>query len=41
MSLGLSLLVCDGDQPFAVVVDGVHGDDLAAAVTLARLVLNG
>ena len=37
----MSLIVCDGDQPFAVLVDGVQGDDLAAAVTLARLVLNG
>jgi hypothetical protein len=41
VSLGVSLLVCNGDQPFVVVVDGVQGDDLAAAVTLAKLVLNG
>ena len=32
ISLGVSLLVCNGDQPFAVLVDGIQGDDLAAAV---------
>jgi hypothetical protein len=41
MSLGFSLLVCNGDQPFSVLVDGMQGDDLAAAVELAGLVLNG
>jgi hypothetical protein len=41
VSLGVSLLVCNGDQPFEVVVDGVQGDPLAGAVTLAKLVLNG
>lgn len=41
VSLGVSLLVCNGDRPFTVLVDGVEGDPLAAAVALARLVLDG
>jgi hypothetical protein len=41
ISLGVSLLVCNGDRPFAVLVDGIQGDDLAAAVELARLVTDG
>jgi hypothetical protein len=41
VGLGVTLLVCNGDQPFEVVVDGLQGDDLAAAVALAKLVLNG
>jgi hypothetical protein len=40
-SLGVSLIVCNGDQPFGVIVDGIQGDDLTAAVALAKLVLNG
>lgn len=39
VSLGVSLAVCRRDRPFAVVVDGVRGDALAAAVSLARLAL--
>lgn len=41
VSLGVSLLVCDGDRPFSVVADGVDGDPLTTAVELARLVLDG
>ncbi len=41
MSLGMSLLVCDGDRPFSVFPDGVKGDELGFALALARLVLNG
>ena len=41
ISVGVSLLVCNGDQPFAVVVDGIQGDELTAAVELARLVTDG
>lgn len=41
VSVGVSLLVCDGDRPFSVVADGVEGDPLTAAVELARLVLDG
>lgn len=41
VSLGASLLVCNGDRPFSVLVNGIQGDDLTAAVELASLVLNG
>ena len=40
VSLGVSLLVCDGDRPFSVLADGIEGDPLAAAIALARLVLD-
>ena len=40
IDMGLLLLVCDADQPFAVFVNGL-GDDIDAAVMLAGLVLNG
>jgi hypothetical protein len=39
--LGVSLIVCNGDQPFEVGVEGVQGDDLPVVVALAKLVLNG
>jgi hypothetical protein len=42
ISVGISLLVCNGDQPFSVFVDGaVHVDALAATVELAKLVQDG
>lgn len=43
VSLGTSLLVCNGDQPFSVLVDGLQGDTLplTAAVELAKLVQDG
>ena len=40
-SLGLKFIVCDGNQPFELVVDGVDGDDVAVAIALAVLVRNG
>ena len=41
VSLGMWFIVCNGDRPFRLVIDGVQGDDLAFAVALARIVLNG
>jgi hypothetical protein len=38
--LGMALVVCNGDHPFEVHVD-IIGDQVAAAVALARLVLSG
>lgn len=39
-SVGVSLLVCDGDRPFSVFPNGVKGDELSFAIALARLVLD-
>jgi hypothetical protein len=39
-SLGMTVLVCNGDHPFTVHATA-DGDGLAAAVRLAKLVLNG
>jgi len=39
-SLGRKLIVCNGDQPFGVVVDWIHDDALVAAVALAKIYLN-
>jgi hypothetical protein len=41
LSLGMAVIFCNGDQPFEVFVDIYPGDDLAAVVAVAKLVLNG
>jgi hypothetical protein len=40
VSLGHIFIVCDGDQPFELLVDGVQGD-VPVAIALATLVRNG
>ncbi|MEO6318324.1 MAG: hypothetical protein ABIP36_06020 [Acidimicrobiales bacterium] len=40
VSTGVRMIVCDGDQPFLVYAE-IVGDDQAAAIALAKLVLNG
>jgi len=41
LSLGLIVIVCDGDRPFELVLDGVDGDDVSVAMVLATLARNG
>ena len=40
-SLGLMFIVCDGDQPFELVLDGIDGDDVPVAIALAMLTSDG
>lgn len=40
VSTGVRMIVCDGDQPFEVYAE-IVGDDQAAVIALAKLVLNG
>jgi hypothetical protein len=39
-SLGFIFMVCDGDRPFELFLDGIDGDDIPMAIALATLARN-